>query len=124
MRVNLPKNPLSLLKLVNERHFHQRSSTSHHSVEKSKSDILAVNSLDNRLCLCVQMVLKCADIGHLAAAPETHKRWAYQLEEEFFRQACCLVMPAYAASIDFCMHDRIWQVEDGSIDWHSMLLLS
>ena len=53
-----------------------------------------------------QMVLKCADIGHLAAAPETHKRWAYQLEEEFFRQACCSVMPAYAASHDFCMHDR------------------
>lgn len=32
------------------------------------------------------MVLKCADIGHLAASPNTHKRWAYQLEEEFFRQ--------------------------------------
>jgi len=36
--------------------------------------------------LIVQMVLKCADIGHLAADPKTHKRWAYQLEEEFFRQ--------------------------------------
>ncbi|DBA72363.1 TPA: putative 3',5'-cyclic phosphodiesterase pde-3 [Trebouxia sp. C0005] len=33
-----------------------------------------------------QMVLKCADIGHLAADPKTHRRWAYQLEEEFFRQ--------------------------------------
>ncbi|KAL0043699.1 hypothetical protein WJX82_003553 [Trebouxia sp. C0006] len=33
-----------------------------------------------------QMVLKCADVGHLAADPKTHKRWAYQLEEEFFRQ--------------------------------------
>ena len=32
------------------------------------------------------MILKCADIGHLAAAPRTHKRWAIQLEEEFFRQ--------------------------------------
>ena len=32
------------------------------------------------------MVLKCADIGHLAAGPRTHKRWAVQLEEEFFRQ--------------------------------------
>lgn len=32
------------------------------------------------------MVLKCADIGHLAADVATHKRWAYQLEEEFFRQ--------------------------------------
>jgi len=34
----------------------------------------------------VQMILKCADIGHLTAAPRTHKRWALQLEEEFFRQ--------------------------------------
>ncbi len=34
----------------------------------------------------MQMVLKCADIGHLAAAPALHQRWAYQLEEEFFRQ--------------------------------------
>ncbi|DBB04745.1 TPA: putative 3',5'-cyclic phosphodiesterase pde-3 [Trebouxia sp. C0006] len=33
-----------------------------------------------------QMVLKCADIGHLAAPPRTHRRWAFQLEEEFFRQ--------------------------------------
>lgn len=33
------------------------------------------------------MLLKCADIGHLTAAPKTHKRWAVQLEEEFFRQA-------------------------------------
>ncbi|DBA85163.1 hypothetical protein WJX79_004941 [Trebouxia sp. C0005] len=36
--------------------------------------------------LVFQMVLKCADIGHLAAPAETHKRWAFQLEEEFFRQ--------------------------------------
>lgn len=35
------------------------------------------------------MVLKCADIGHLAADVATHKRWAYQLEEEFFRQVRC-----------------------------------
>ena len=41
---------------------------------------------EERFVLGVQMVLKCADIGHLAAAPRTHKRWAYQLEEEFFRQ--------------------------------------
>lgn len=32
------------------------------------------------------MVLKCADIGHLAADIKTHQRWSYQLEEEFFRQ--------------------------------------
>lgn len=36
--------------------------------------------------LTLQMLVKCADIGHLAAAPRTHKRWATQLEEEFFRQ--------------------------------------
>ena len=36
--------------------------------------------------LVVQMVLKCADIGHLAVDPKTHKRWALLLEEEFFRQ--------------------------------------
>ena len=34
----------------------------------------------------MQMLLKGADIGHLAAAPALHQRWAYQLEEEFFRQ--------------------------------------
>ena len=39
-------------------------------------------------CNRMQMVLKCADIGHLAAPAETHKRWAFQLEEEFFRQVC------------------------------------
>ena len=42
------------------------------------------------LQLLVQMVLKCADIGHLAADPKTHKRWALQLEEEFFRQVTSL----------------------------------
>jgi len=34
------------------------------------------------------MLLKCADIGHLAADTDTHKRWAFQLEEEFFQQVC------------------------------------
>ena len=43
------------------------------------------------------MVLKCADIGHLAADIKTHKRWAFQLEEEFFRQVC------YATNTSLCM---------------------
>ena len=47
----------------------------------------------------VQMVLKCADIGHLAADPKTHKRWAYQLEEEFFRQ----VRRLYLANCPFAL---------------------
>ncbi|KAL3147885.1 putative 3',5'-cyclic phosphodiesterase pde-3, variant 2 [Trebouxia sp. C0010 RCD-2024] len=52
----------------------------------SKADIdwAAVKMEDKYLMH--QMVLKCADIGHLAADVATHKRWAYQLEEEFFRQ--------------------------------------
>ncbi|KAL0048533.1 hypothetical protein WJX82_005213 [Trebouxia sp. C0006] len=33
-----------------------------------------------------QMLLKCAGIGHLAAAPANHRRWALYLEEEFFQQ--------------------------------------
>ena len=36
------------------------------------------------------MLLKCADIGHLAADAETHKRWAYMLEEEFFQQVVAM----------------------------------
>lgn len=36
--------------------------------------------------MSLQMVLKCADIGHLAADPATHKCWSLKLEEEFFRQ--------------------------------------
>ena len=36
--------------------------------------------------MAVQVALKCADIGHLAASPEVHKRWALLLEEEFFLQ--------------------------------------
>ncbi len=34
----------------------------------------------------MQMALKCADLGHLAAAPEVHRRWATCLEEELFKQ--------------------------------------
>ena len=53
------------------------------------------------MIVMLQMLVKCADIGHLAAAPRTHKRWATQLEEEFFRQVggCtqpCCAMPCYA----------------------------
>lgn len=44
-----------------------------------------------KTCVCMQMVLKCADIGHLAVDPKTHKRWAFQLEEEFFRQVLFLL---------------------------------
>ncbi len=40
------------------------------------------------------MVLKCADIGHLAADTATHKKWSLKLEEEFFRQVSVPPTPA------------------------------
>mmetsp|Transcript_34412 Transcript_34412/g.76444 ORF Transcript_34412/g.76444 Transcript_34412/m.76444 type:complete len:639 (+) Transcript_34412:160-2076(+) len=36
--------------------------------------------------LIMQVCLKCADVGHLAAPWEVHHRWVSGLEEEFFRQ--------------------------------------
>ncbi len=36
--------------------------------------------------LVMQVALKCADVGHLAAPWEVHHRWVSGLEEEFFRQ--------------------------------------
>lgn len=38
--------------------------------------------------LPVQVALKCADVGHLAAPWDVHLRWVSGLEEEFFRQVC------------------------------------
>ncbi len=35
---------------------------------------------------CVQVALKCADVGHLSAPWEVHEQWVRGLEEEFFRQ--------------------------------------
>ena len=43
----------------------------------------------------LQMVIKCADIGHLAADHTTHRQWSFKLEEEFFRQVLsvdCFIM--------------------------------
>ena len=33
-----------------------------------------------------QMALKCADLGHLTASREVHRRWVTRLESEFFAQ--------------------------------------
>lgn len=38
---------------------------------------------------CLQVMLKCADIGHLTSDLTTHKRWVSRLEEEFFKQVSC-----------------------------------
>lgn len=35
--------------------------------------------------LHIQIALKCADLGHLAAEHDVHKRWVLLLEEEMFR---------------------------------------
>ena len=32
------------------------------------------------------MALKCADLGHLTASREVHKKWVNRLESEFFAQ--------------------------------------
>ena len=66
-----------------------------------------------------QMVLKCADIGHLAADPKTHKRWAYQLEEEFFRQVKSRPAVTPAHSQHAC-----YFVEHGASTQNTPLLLS
>ena len=52
------------------------------------------------------MVLKCADIGHLAAPPRTHRRWAFQLEEEFFRQVthpCSFIVHSCGVRVCVCV---------------------
>eukprot|EP00877_Chromochloris_zofingiensis_P004948 jgi/Chrzof1/14454/Cz09g03160.t1 len=36
--------------------------------------------------LNLQMLLKCADLGHLASPPAVHRQWVLCLEEELFRQ--------------------------------------
>jgi hypothetical protein len=41
----------------------------------------------------VQMVIKCADIGHLAADHNTHKRWSYKLEEARCSRRNSLALP-------------------------------
>ena len=46
----------------------------------------------------LQMVIKCADIGHLAADHTTHRQWSFKLEEEFFRQV---------PSVDCLLHHAV-----------------
>lgn len=39
-----------------------------------------------RVCCLPQLALKCADLGHLAAALPVHLKWVSALEAEFFAQ--------------------------------------
>lgn len=36
--------------------------------------------------MCVQVALKCADVGHLALPTDTHKVWVERLQSEYFLQ--------------------------------------
>ena len=41
---------------------------------------------DRQHVLVLQLALKCADLGHVAASEISHRRWVSQLESEFFLQ--------------------------------------
>ena len=49
--------------------------------------------------LCMQMALKVADIAHLSAKTEVHKRWTEQLTEEFFRQVWIYLIEVTVAPV-------------------------
>ena len=78
----------------------------------------------------MQMVLKCADIGHLAVDPITHKRWAFQLEEEFFRQVhhpfnpvcqsvCCCLFACFL-SVCLCLSKDDFELPVCLYAWQSI----
>uniref|UniRef100_A0A7S0UT11 PDEase domain-containing protein n=1 Tax=Polytomella parva TaxID=51329 RepID=A0A7S0UT11_9CHLO len=53
----------------------------------SPGEIIPKKPLDEtERILTLQMVLKCSDLGHLAAPLALHQRWVANLEEEVFRQ--------------------------------------
>lgn len=90
---------------------HAHSCTDHR-IEGQPAPQPAQNSQSMRhqlktLLAKLQMVLKCADIGHLAADPATHKRWSLKLEEEFFRQVGC----CFRGCSLHCMTDTIWPLK-------------
>ncbi|GFR44852.1 hypothetical protein Agub_g6195 [Astrephomene gubernaculifera] len=57
-----------------------------HLEAPSYDDPLPISEDDADKSLVLQVGLKCADVGHLAAPWEVHHRWVSGLEEEFFRQ--------------------------------------
>ncbi|GIL70062.1 hypothetical protein Vretimale_3337 [Volvox reticuliferus] len=57
-----------------------------HLESPSHDDPLPISDDDADKSLVLQVGLKCADVGHLAAPWEVHHRWVSGLEEEFFRQ--------------------------------------
>jgi len=53
--------------------------------------------------LLLQLALKCADIGHLALAWNTHVRWVRRLEQEFFAQGDREKLSSNHDSVSFLM---------------------
>lgn len=45
-----------------------------------------IHKTNFRMPRWLQMALKCADLGHLAAPWAVHQKWVAALEEELFRQ--------------------------------------
>ncbi|KAK9862771.1 hypothetical protein WJX84_008507 [Apatococcus fuscideae] len=55
--------------------------------EQGNTHIRVDTNLDeSEKVLMFQMVMKCADIGHLTQPRDIHRAWVSSLEEEFFRQ--------------------------------------
>lgn len=57
-----------------------------HLEAPSVNEPLPIGDEDADKSLVLQVGLKCADVGHLAAPWDVHHRWVSGLEEEFFRQ--------------------------------------
>ena len=66
------------------------------------------------------MVVKCADIGHLAADIKTHQRWAFQLEEEFFRQVPLAALSIHVMKFLLALQPSLKALGFGS--WHGSML--
>ncbi|KAL3157196.1 putative 3',5'-cyclic phosphodiesterase pde-3 [Trebouxia sp. C0009 RCD-2024] len=66
---------------------HSRMMTTAGCSSAASAESLAVKFEDpSDRCMLLQMALKCADLGHLAAPWPVHQRWVGGLEEELFRQ--------------------------------------
>ena len=70
--------------------------------------------------LHLQLAIKCADIGHLAASVPNHKRWAYLLEEvshalTLCHKSCCFQV---ACLLDRACHRPLRLIVNGFCAHH------
>ena len=69
--------------------------------------------------MVLQVALKCADVGHLAAPRSVHWTWVQLLEEEFFRQVSatrCRLRPAPPQDRSLTQHARRWTACRGTVN--------